>query len=198
MSSAKAASPVRKTANRRPGGRTSEITGRVFEATMALIEKDGITAITFQRVAESAGVGRATLYRRWPEPMFLVADALAATAADRIRILDTGSLRGDLTTMLEQIGAFIDSPTGRAAIIAGLSGREQPEFAKLASQLWERRRDDVAPIFDRAKKRGELPAESDGDVLFSLAAGALYARIIVMAQPINEQWIEKIVDQLIS
>ena len=165
---------------------------------MALIEKDGITAITFQRVAESAGVGRATLYRRWPEPMFLVADALAATAADRIRILDTGSLRGDLTTMLEQIGAFIDSPTGRAAIIAGLSGREQPEFAKLASQLWERRRDDVAPIFDRAKKRGELPAESDGDVLFSLAAGALYARIIVMAQPINEQWIEKIVDQLIS
>ena len=100
--------------------------------------------------------------------------------------------------MLEQIGAFIDSPTGRAAIIAGLSGREQPEFAKLARQLWERRREDVAPIFERAKKRGELAPEVDADVLFALAAGALYARMIVMAKPIDTEWVESVVDQLVG
>lgn len=198
MSSAQKSSPMRKAATKRPGGRTSEVTSRVFKATMALLEEAGISAVSFQRVAERADVGRATLYRRWPEPTFLVADALAATAADRIKIRDTGSLRGDLVAMLEQIGAFIDSPTGRAAIIAGLSGREQPEFAKLARQLWERRREDVAPIFERAKKRGELAPEVDADVLFALAAGALYARMIVMAKPIDTEWVESVVDQLVG
>lgn len=163
---------------------------------MTLLEEGGISSVTFQRVAELADVGRATLYRRWPEPTFLVADALAATAAERIRISDTGSLRGDLAAMLEQIGRFIDSPKGRAAIIAGLTGRDQPEFARLAAQLWERRRNDVTPIFERAKARGELDASSDGDILFSLAAGALYVRMIVMAQPINEDWINQVIDEL--
>jgi AcrR family transcriptional regulator len=196
MSSASKESPLRKAANRRTGGRTSEVTSRVFEATMALLEEGGISSVTFQRVAELAEVGRATLYRRWPEPTFLVADALAATAAERIRISDTGSLRGDLAAMLEQIGRFIDSPKGRAAIIAGLTGRDHPEFARLAAQLWERRRNDVAPIFERAMARGELDASSDGDILFSLAAGALYVRMIVMARPIDKDWINKVINEL--
>lgn len=197
MSSANNSLPLRKAAIQRPGGRTSEVTSRVFEATMELLEEGGISAVSFQRVAERAEVGRATLYRRWPEPNFLVADALAATAADRIRMRDTGSLRGDLNALLEQIGAFIDSKTGRAAIIAGLSGREQPEFAKLASELWERRREDVALVFERAKQRGELESEADVDVYFGLAAGALYVRMIVMAKPIDSDWIEGVVDQLL-
>lgn len=198
MSSISPTSPVRMAANRRPGGRTLEVTERVIASTMALLEEGGISAVTFQRVAERAEVGRATLYRRWPEPTFLVADALAATAADRIKMRDTGSLRGDLAAMMEQIGAFIDSPTGRAAIIAGLSGREQPEFAKLASELWERRREDVAPVFERAKQRGELGSETDVDVFFALAAGALYARTIVMAKPIDAEWVKSVVDQLLG
>lgn len=196
MSSTKKASPLRKAATTRPGGRTSVVTSRVFDATVALLEEGGIGAVTFQKVAERAEVGRATLYRRWPEPAFLVGDALAATAADRIRISDTGSLRGDLEAMLKQIGAFIDSSTGRAAIIAALSGRELPEFALQARQLWERRREDVAPIFDRAKERGELSESADGDLLFSLAAGALYTRMIVMAQPIDDEWISRALDHL--
>lgn len=197
MSRAKGASPLRKAATQRPGGRTSKVTGKVFAATMGLLEEGGFPAVTFQEVAKRAEVGRATLYRRWPEPNYLIADALAATAADRIRIEDTGSLRGDLTAMLTQIGNFIDSPTGRAAIIAGLTGREQPEFAKLAKQLWQRRREDVVPIFERAIQREELDENAAPDVIFSLAAGALYARMIVMAEPIDRDWIDNVIDQLL-
>ncbi|WP_430402420.1 TetR-like C-terminal domain-containing protein [Hyphomonas sp.] len=182
----------------RPGGRTLEVTERVLSATMMLLEEGGIAAVTFQRVAEKAKVGRATLYRRWPEPAYLVADALAATAADRIRITDTGSLRGDLKNMLSQIGQFIESPTGRAAIIAGLSGREQPEVANLARQLWSRRRKDVAPIFERAAQRGEIGADTDIDIVFGVVAGALYARMIVMAKPIDKNWIDRVLTLVIA
>ena len=181
----------------RPGGRTSDVTARVFAATMAMLEQDGFKGVTFQEVAKRANVGRATLYRRWPDPTFLVADALAATAADRIMIRDTGSLRGDLKAMLEQIGGFLDSPTGRATIIAGLTGRQQAEFASLARDLWDRRRQDISPIFDRAMSRGELGKDADPEVFFALAAGALYALSIIMAQPIDDAWIEKVLNQVI-
>ena len=198
MSTGKAQTSLRKAATKRPGGRTSQVTDRVFDATMTLLEQGGISAVTFQEVAKQAGVGRATLYRRWPDPAFLVGDAIAATAAERIQIADTGNFRGDLFAMLKQIGKFIHSPTGRAAIIAGLSGREQSEFASHARMLWERRREQVSPIFRRAKIRGEVANDIDEDALFALAAGALYARMIVMAKPITDAWIERIIDQLVS
>lgn len=191
MSSEVRSASLRKAATKRPGGRTSQVTERIFAATMALLEEGGIANVTFQRVAEQAGVGRATLYRRWPEPVFLVGDALAATAADQIRIEDTGSLRSDLAGMLGQIGAFIESSAGRAAITASLMGRMQPEFSAQAKLLWERRREDVAPIFERAITRGELAGDCDSDVLFAATAGALYLRMIVMAQPIDANWIER-------
>lgn len=196
MSSQKAEVSLRKAALTRPGGRTSQVTDQVFDATIALLEEGGFSAVTFQKVAERAGVGRATLYRRWPELAFLVGDAIAATAAERIQIADTGSFRGDLSAMLKQIGRFIDSPTGRAAIIALLTGREQPEFANHARLLWERRREKVSPIFERAKMRGELADDIDEDALFALAVGALYARVIVMAEPIKDVWIERVIDQI--
>ncbi|MFU7527360.1 TetR/AcrR family transcriptional regulator [Qipengyuania sp. ASV99] len=191
MSSGMPTAPLRKAAIKRPGGRTSDVTERIFAATIALLEVGGIAAVTFQRVAEQAGVGRATLYRRWPEPIFLVGDALAATAADRIQIGDTDSLRGDLAAMLRQIGAFIESSTGRAAIAASLMGRTEPEFASQAKLLWERRRKDVAPIFARAIDRGELPEDCDTDTLFAAIAGALYVRLIVMAESSDDAWIER-------
>jgi AcrR family transcriptional regulator len=196
MSSEKIATPLRRSAMQRPGGRTSEVTDRIFAATVHLLEQGGISAVTFQQVAKQSGVGRATLYRRWSDPALLVSDALAETAADRVRIADTGSLRGDLLAILRQIGLFIDSPTGRAAIIAGLNARQDPAFEKHASRFWQRRRNDISPVFERAVARAELSPEADTDALFGLVAGALYARMIVMAQPVDEAWIERVLGQI--
>ena len=107
-------------ATTRPGGRTAEHTRRITDATLDLLLDGGLGAVTFQAVAERADVGRATMYRRWSTPAHLVVDAIRSVAADRIEIADTGTLLGDLTAVLGQIGEFIISPVGRAAVIAGL------------------------------------------------------------------------------
>lgn len=56
----------------------------------------------------------------------------------------------------------------------------------------------MAPVFERAKQRGELGNETDLDVFFAPAAGALCARTIVMAKPIDAEWVKSIVDQLLG
>ena len=71
-----------------------------------------MTAVTFQAVAERAAVGRATMYRRWPSPAHLAVDAIRARSSDDIKVADHGSLAGDLTAVLRQIGSFIVTQWG--------------------------------------------------------------------------------------
>lgn len=174
---------------RRPGGRTRELTERITTATLDLLVEEGYEAVTFAAVAERAGVGRATMYRRWASTAELVGEAIRRVAADEIRIRDLGSLGDDLTDVLTQIGAFITSPVGRAALAAGLTRPDPPSDATAAG--WARRWADVRPVFDRAIARGELSAGVDADALFAAAAGAVYFRTLVMGEPVDRAWIAR-------
>lgn len=49
----------------RPGGRTERHTQAIYDAVLRLLEESGYGALTFNDVAEAAGVNRSTLYRRW-------------------------------------------------------------------------------------------------------------------------------------
>ena len=189
MSSADIAIPIKQ----RPGGRTAEVTQRVFAATMDLLVVGGFESVTFQEVAERAGVGRATLYRRWPNPAALAADAIRATAAEQIVIPDTGSLRGDLALILNDIARFLSAPVGKAALVAGLT--LNPAETVQDGTSWTARWSQVRPIFVRAAARGELAEGSAPEVVFAALAGALYFRLLVMNLPVDAAWAEQVLDQ---
>ncbi len=156
---------------------------------MALLVEGGIDALTFQNVAERAGVSRATMYRRWPSPAHLAADVIRATASDAIEIVDTGSLTGDLTSVMRSIGAFLATSVGRAAVIAGMQ-IDVTEAGELGG--WSERWVQVVPIFDRALERGELAPAIDVPALFAALAGPLYFRTIVMGRLVDDDWIERV------
>lgn len=176
----------------RPGGRTALNSQRIFAATMALLVEGGFAGVTFQAVAERAGVGRATLYRRWSNPAALVGEAVRAVAAERIVMPDSGSLRGDLATTLSQVARFLSEPVGKAALIAALSLPDGEDGG--AQSGWPARWNDVEPLFARAAARGELPAGTDAEALFARLSGALYFRLLVMDQSPDEAWITRILD----
>lgn len=152
--------------------------------------------VTFQNVAEHAKVGRATLYRRWPTPAHLVADAIRSSAAEAIVFPDTGNLIEDLRFVLTEIAAFISNPLGRASLIAGLQGVGSLPQSEAEGGYWPERWNAVAPMFERAKSRGELRPETNAEVAFSKLAGALYFRLLVMGAPLTDDWIELILDDL--
>lgn len=179
---------------RRPGGRTAITTEKIFGAVFDLLIEGGYQAVTFQAVAERAQVGRATLYRRWDDVGSLVAEAVRARAAQQIVVPDTGSLRGDLKGVLDQIARFITSPVGRAALLASLTKQAKDSEALPRDARWAARWQDIAPIFDRAKARGELPAGADTEILFAQLAGAVYFHLLVITGTLDEDWIARILD----
>ena len=70
----------------------------ILDATLELVAQVGIAGLTVDAVAHLAGVGKATIYRRWNSKEALLLDAwnTCLTISD---VPDTGSLRGDMEAL---------------------------------------------------------------------------------------------------
>ncbi|MFD8733947.1 TetR/AcrR family transcriptional regulator [Streptomyces sp. NPDC059618] len=179
----------------RPGGRSRVVTDRVLSATAELLAAEGYAALNFQDIAKTAGVSRTTMYRRWPNCAALALDAITAAVTERIHVPDTGSLATDLAGLLRQIADFITSPLGTAALAAGLE-MESAEGPSARTTFWTRRLGEVAPIFERARARGELSDGFDTEAALAMAAGAVYYRLQVTGGEVDALWIDRVVGML--
>jgi AcrR family transcriptional regulator len=86
------------------GGSRASINDLIVEATLAIISRDGLGAITMKAIAETAGVSRQTLYNHYPDVDTIVAEAIARHNDDSIRLLESAlQLVDDAEGRLTQI-----------------------------------------------------------------------------------------------
>lgn len=180
---------------RRPGGRTADVTRRINQAMIELLTEGGLEACTFQNVAHRAGIERSTLYRRnqarWPT----IVDAIIQLAKQETAPLDTGCFRTDLTATLLNLAKVLESPLGPS--LMEVAGALQSGAAPgQAERFWQSRQQQLAPMFEAAIERGELPADVDRDELFGMAAGPIYFRKFIASRPLDDSWVRKVVGQI--
>lgn len=186
---------VRNGANRRPGGRTAEVTARVHRACLELVVEGGPAGCTFGSVAERAGVDRSTLYRRYADEWEMRLDALIAHAGDDIVPALTGSLAKDLRSVATKLVAQLETPLGPAVVAAAAELRAQSGL-DYSRAFFDRRMAQLQPMFDAAIARGELDAETDTEELFSMLAGPIYFRMFIAARAVDDAWIERLVESI--
>lgn len=184
--------PVRQ---KRPGGRTADVTRRINEAVLELLVEGGIDACTFQNVANRAGIERSTLYRRNPDRWPTIIDAIIDFARRETAPLDTGSFRGDLTATLRNLARALNGPLGPALITvaATLQSGAAPGQGE---RFWASRVERLGPMFDGAIARGELPAGIDREDVFSMAAGPIYFRRLIASKPVGDDWVKQVVAEI--
>lgn len=175
------------------GDREAEI----LDATIEVLVEVGYDRLTMDAVAHAAKASKATLYRRWESKPALVFDAVCSRKVAHPEP-DTGSLREDLIEAYCGLGAFGDSqaPAVLAAVVTAMSRDE--EFAETY------RRDFIGPkievsrrIYQRAIKRGEIPADIDVDLLAPAVAGIVLHRTFLLGDPPSRELITRIVDHVI-
>ena len=177
--------------------RSEEAHQAILDATLSLLAEVGFSALTVEGVATRAGVGKATIYRRWPSKLPLVVEAFGQLPG--LEDADTGSLRGDLTTMLKAYLQLFNS-TPLAAVLPSLAGERahSSELWKIFDPVMRARRQPLVGALERGVARGELPASLDLNLASDLIVGPIAVRLFFRGTKLDPKIVEPIVDIALS
>ena len=173
--------------------RSEEAHQAILDATLALLAELGFSALTVEGVAQRAGVGKATIYRRWTSKLPLVVEAFGRLPA--LEDADTGSLAGDLKLMLRNyLHLFRSTPLG--AVLPSLAGERahDPELAKLFEPLMRDRRQPLLCALERAVAREEIAADVDLDLAADLVVGPIAVRLFFSGAKLKPEIVDPIVE----
>jgi AcrR family transcriptional regulator len=163
-------------------------------ATRTLLEETGFANLTMEGIAERAGVGKTTIYRRWPNKASLVLEAFLEAATKEIPFPDTGSVQEDLRQQMRRMIKLMSGREGRtiAKLIGG--AQDDPELAQAFRARWlVARREEARQIIQRGKTRGELATEIDPEVLLDALYGPLYFRLLLGHAPLTPRYADHLV-----
>lgn len=171
-------------AGRPPGRpRSARAEGAIIDAVLDLLAGGStVAALSIEAVAARAGVGKATIYRRWPGKDALVLDAVR-TLKGTPAAPDTGTLRGDLIALLSPVGDNGD-PRVRQ-IMPGLVPevlRNSRQYA-LYQEIVEPRREVMRTVLRRGARRGELRTGVDVEVALLALSGPMIVQRLLRWHP---------------
>ncbi|MEU8635479.1 TetR/AcrR family transcriptional regulator [Amycolatopsis sp. NPDC048633] len=178
-----------------PDPRVTRSREAILAAARELLLQEGPAAVTHQHVAARAGVGRATVYRHWPQPGTLLGDAMAGVRLPFFRE-PVPPVRTWLRQQLRSLADELDLPDVRAvtaALVQGVvdagttDGPEQP-----AEAIGRRLRAALAS----AQESGELRLAVDARDAAALVVGPLFYRSMLELGPVSEAMIDRLVDTL--
>ena len=181
-------------AARRPGRpRDPQADEAIITAIVDVLSEQGFGGFTVEAVAARAGVGKATIYRRWDTK-----EELVLAAAERVMVQveppDSGSIREDL------VGWYWEKFRSKAATTSDrlfgqviVEATVNPDLKKLLNRFIQGRRDAIAVVVDRARVRGEV-GEVDVSLLMDLISGALMHRSLFGDKQLRRNDVEAVVD----
>ena len=179
---------------RRPGRpRCEQSQKAILRSTLKLLQKAGFAELTIEAIAAHAGVGKATVYRWWPNKGALVVDAFASVTKDDLHFPDCGSVYKDVSLQMSQWLGVLRSPRGRivAAVIAG--GQSDVELMEaFRARFLRPRRQEAYQTLRRGIERGELPHGLDLDLVLDILYGAIYMRFLIRHEDLNEGYISEV------
>ena len=165
----------------------------IIEASIDLLVRDGYDRLSMEGVAGAAGVGKATVYRRWGSKADLVIDAMA-TLKPPIDFIDTGSLDGDIELMI----VASCSPHSQRLLqvmvsICSALPREPELLEAFKTRFTEPRIARITEMLIRAQRRGELGPDLDVAMAASLVPSLMLQRALMTGQPAGRVYVEQVV-----
>ena len=180
--------------------RSEQADRAIIAATLELLAERGVAGMSVEEVASRAGVGKATVYRRWSSKGALALDAFLAEFRQQQPLPDTGTLRGDLRAELRAwVRAVTRTPAGR--MLGNLVGEAQHDkdlAAAYRERVLEPLRRQHRIMLDRAIARGEIPAGTDREVVLDLLFGAAQHRLLLGHLPLTDRFVREVVDVIMG
>ncbi|HET9325033.1 MAG TPA: TetR/AcrR family transcriptional regulator [Gaiellaceae bacterium] len=186
--------------SRRGRPRSDRARKAILEAAGELLLAPDGDAVSVDAVAKRAGVSKATIYRWWRSKETLTLDALYEEWATAPPVRNTGSLRGDLLSLLRPWARVVARrPYGRVLARLIEEAHTDPTFAEeYQARFLQPRRDAGREVFARAIGRGELPSAFDTEVALDLLYGPIYHRLLQGHAPLDDRFVRQVVDAALT
>jgi len=187
------------TGQRRPGRPRSERADRaIIDAALSVFAESGTEGLCIERVAARAGVGKATIYRRWPgkEDLLLAAigelqNPLPEPAGE--------SVREDLVAILGAMRDSVADPrrAREFALLLGEGAKYPRLMARYVETMLEPRREVIRSVLRRGVATGELRPDTDIEVALFMLTGAVLARGKYDPGSMPPGYVERVVGELL-
>jgi AcrR family transcriptional regulator len=190
------------TSNGKPDPRAERSKQAILDATRELLAEEGdVGSLTVEAVAARSGVAKTTIYRRWRDKWELALDAVMIDMlpgfADPV---DVGDTRKELLTFVNSVVKIWSTrPYGRA--MQGLVSEiaTQPELAReYRERVVDPRRDQLAPVIERAIERGDLRPDTDVRLVHELLVGPILYRLLLSGDPLDRKLAPRLVDAVLE
>lgn len=181
--------------------RSEAVERSIIEGVMKLLEEGvPLSELSIERVARTAGVGKATIYRRWSGKEELFLDVVRA-AEPPDPVLPGTSMRDDLVVLLEatrQRGLLNRSSAILHNVFAQMKSSPKIWNAYHATVVAPRRRAGIE-VLRRGQRDGELRADVDVDLMGDLIFGPMLVRTSLRPDvDLPEDLAERIVDTVLE
>ncbi|QKV73545.1 TetR/AcrR family transcriptional regulator [Amycolatopsis sp. Hca4] len=181
---------------RRGAVRTEEL----LRVTLELAADEGYAGLSIEAVARRAGVGKHTIYRRWPSMAALLLDALSRVWTTDLDYHDTGDVRADLREQfLRSAPALAAPPIGPVyrALIAEAQADETLR-ATLHDRFLRTVEERTLARIVRAQRAGQLVAGADLAFPAEVLCGTLYYRSLLSTRLVDEQAVDALLDMFMA
>ena len=197
--------PVSTSEGERPAGasgrpRDVRADRAILDAALQSFIEDGYKGMSIEGVAARAGVGKTTIYRRWGSKQELIVGAIDSLFED-LHVPDTGDVRADLTSLVEQAHRFITQT--KAGDVLPRMVAEVASGTPLGRAYFEKvmgpRLGTILDTLEAAKERGDLRSDLDDHLsLASIIGSMMFLRLTRTLPESREDLAERLVTQLVE
>jgi TetR/AcrR family transcriptional regulator, regulator of autoinduction and epiphytic fitness len=169
----------------------------ILEAVLDELGAVGYGALTIEAVAARAGVGKSTIYRHWQGKLELVEDAFRTLKAP-VEVPEGGTLRDKVVGVIGQVACLVEESTYSACMPALIEAAERdPQVRDFHCRFSAERRAVLVGLLRDAVESGELPSDTDPEILADALVGPILLRRLMLAQPVGPAIAPELVDQLL-
>jgi AcrR family transcriptional regulator len=172
----------------------------VLQTVRRLLMSEGSADLTYERVAREAGVSKTTLYKWWPSRGALALDGYFHAVEDTLAFADTGDIRADLLSQLRAFASVTTGTTGGRVLLELIGQAQTDEDLSLALRALyssERRRL-AGERLGAAQEAGQIRADVDVQVLVDQLWGAVYHRLLIPDEPVDEAFVVALVANVLD
>jgi AcrR family transcriptional regulator len=176
--------------------RSKTIHQTILATAFELVLQAGFRSVSIESIAAKAGVGKTTIYRRWPNKAAVIMDAFTGKVGSGTLFPEAVSATESIRLQMRAMARSFRGNDG--ALVKALLAEAQfdPELAKAFRERWTMPRRKLATgVIREAIQQGGLRSGLDPEDVIDILYAPIYYRLQMGTGPMSDAYVEGIFRQ---